>query len=82
MWRRPFRDDASRNKLLVADVRRAQTTSVQEMLFGECHTTLALVPPLTTSSVQPLDVSVNAEFKQSYRICACIAMSKYVLKEG
>lgn len=64
MWRRPFGDDVNRNKLLVADVHRAQTTpAIQEMLLSECHTTLVLVPPGTTSLVQPLDVSVNAEFK-------------------
>lgn len=28
-----------------------------------CHTTLSFVPPETTSSVKPLDVLVNAEFK-------------------
>ena len=64
MWRRPFGEDASRSKLLVADVHRAQTTdAVQEMLLRECHTAVALVPPGTTSLVQPLDVSVNSEFK-------------------
>ena len=64
MWKRPFGDDSCCNKLLVADVHQAQTSPlIQEMFSRECHTAVALVPPGTTSLVQPLDVSVNADFK-------------------
>ena len=64
MRKRPFGDDASCNKFLVADVHRVQTNPlIQGMLSHECHIAGALVPPGTTSLVQLLDVSVNAEFK-------------------
>ena len=63
MWKRPFGHVAIRNKLLIADVHRAQTTTAIQDMLRECRTALALVPPGTTSLVQPLDVSVNAEFK-------------------
>ena len=66
MWKRPFREDEHRKKLLVADMHRAQTTDdVKDLLERDCHTSIALVPPGTTWLVQPLDVSINAEFKAS-----------------
>ena len=61
-----FSANAKRSRLLLYDQQKAQTTKkVKEMLQNECKTTLALFPPETTSKVQPLDVSVNSEFKNS-----------------
>ena len=38
MWKRPFGDDSSRSKLLIADVHRAQTTTpIQQMLSQVLH---------------------------------------------
>ena len=64
MWKRPYSDDASRPRLLVADVHRAQTTDcVKKIIADECNTSIVLVPPGCTSLVQPLDVTFNKEFK-------------------
>lgn len=64
MWKRPFREDEHRKKLLVADMHRAQTTEdVKQLLEKDCHTQIALVPAGATWLIQPLDVCINAEFK-------------------
>jgi hypothetical protein len=63
-WKRPYSDNASRPRLLVADVHRAQTTdNVKKIIADECNTSLVLVPPGCTSLVQPLDVAFNKDFK-------------------
>ena len=64
MWKRPFRKDERRKKILVADMHRAQTTEdVKQLLEKDCQTEIALVPPGVTWLIQPLDASINAEFK-------------------
>ena len=64
MWKQPFSTDTDQPKLLIADVHKAQTTEiVRELLRGETHTSLVLVPPGCTSLVQPLDVCFSKEFK-------------------
>jgi DDE superfamily endonuclease len=62
MWRPCI----SPHSLLVADVHRAQKTDNVLRLLAECGTTIALIPPGCTSLIQPLDVAVNAQFKQVY----------------
>ena len=65
MWRRPLAPEGRKPKLLIADVHKAQTTpEVLEMLKTTCLTDVVLVSPGCTSLVQPLDVSLNSEFKQ------------------
>ena len=62
---------------LVYDQHKAQTTKkVKEILQNECKTTLALVPPGATSKVQPLDVTVNSEFKKAVDRLATEAMTR------
>ena len=58
------------DRLFIYDAHRAQTTErVKTILTQECQTTLGLVPSGATSKVQPLDVTLNAEFKKSvYRL--------------
>lgn len=65
VWKYPFSSDANKPKLLVADVHKAQKTAKVINALKACKTTLVLVPPDCTSLVQPLDVSVNAKFKQA-----------------
>ncbi len=61
MWKRPFTESEGRNKLLVVDMHRAQTTDdVKQMLENGCRTSVA---PGTTSLIQPLDVAVNSDLK-------------------
>ena len=69
MWKRPFSEHFRQPKLLVADVHRAQTTeAIQRILSKECNTYITLVPPGTTSLVQPLDVCFNAPFKSAFKM--------------
>jgi len=63
MWKPWVSLDDSPN-LLVADVHRAQKTNTILDMLKECNTTTALVPPGCTSLIQPLDVALNAQFKQ------------------
>ena len=50
--------------MLVMDVHKAQTTdTIKHMLRSVCNTEPVLVPPGTTSLVQPVDVVFNAPFK-------------------
>ena len=66
MWKKPNMFGQPRDRLLIYDAHRAQTTErVKIILMQECQTTLGLVPPGATSKVQPLDVTFNAEFKKS-----------------
>ena len=66
MWKKPNMFGQPRDRLLIYDAHRAQTTErVKTILTQECKTTLGLVPPGATSKVQPLDVTFNAEFKKS-----------------
>ena len=65
IWNCPFSPDANKPKLLIADVHRAQKTANVLNALKACNTTVVLVPPCCTSLVQPLDVSVNAKFKQT-----------------
>ena len=66
MWKKPNMFGQQRDRLLIYDAHRAQTTErVKTILTQECQTTLGLVPPGATSKVQPLDVTFNAEFKKS-----------------
>ena len=52
------------NMMLVLDVHKAQTTkTIQQCFRAECNTEPVLVPPGTTSLVQPVDVVFNAPFK-------------------
>ena len=59
-WKRPYSDNASRPRLLVAYVHRAQTTdNVEKIIADECNTSLVLVPPGCMSLV----VAFNEEFQ-------------------
>lgn len=61
-----FQLKGEKTRLLVYNQHRAQTKiKVKDILQNECKTKLALVPPGATSKVQPLDVSVNSEFKKA-----------------
>ena len=72
-----FSANAKRSRLLVYDQHKAQTTKkVKEILQNECKTTLALVPPGGTSKVQPLDVTVNSEFKKAVDPLTTQAMTR------
>ena len=64
MWKCPFSPNAEKPKLLIADVHKAQKTTKVLNALEACKTTVAFVPPGCTSLVQPLDVVVNAKFKQ------------------
>ena len=64
IWKRPFSPDVEKPKLLIADVHKAQKTEKVLHALEACKTTVVLVPPGCTSLVQPLDVVVNANFKQ------------------
>ena len=51
---------------LVLDVHRAQKTQeIQDVLEGECNTSITYVPGGCTSLVQPVDVSFNKPFKSA-----------------
>jgi hypothetical protein len=64
MWSPWMTKAGNPSKLLIADVHRAQKTDkILRFLRESCNTTMALVPPGCTSLIQPLDVSVNAPFK-------------------
>lgn len=82
MWR-PWVSLDNIPKLLVADVHRAQKTDRVLEMLKECNTTTALVPPGCTSLVQPLDVALNAQFKQvllCFIICfALLCANLYLL---
>ena len=66
MWKKPNKFGQPRDRRLIYDAHRAQTTErVKTILTQECQTTLGLVPPGATSKVQPLDVAFNAEFMKS-----------------
>ena len=65
MWKCPFSPNAGKPKLLIADVHKAQKTAKVLNALEACKTTVVLVPPGCTSLVQPLDVVVNAKFKQT-----------------
>lgn len=64
MWKCPFSPNAQKPKLLIADVHKAQKTTNVLNALEACKTIVVLVPPGCTSLVQPLDVVVNAKFKQ------------------
>ena len=50
--------------MLVLDAHKAQTTDdVKKLLKETCKTDVVMVPPATTSLVQPVDVVFNAPFK-------------------
>ena len=65
MWKFPFSPNAEKVKLLIADVHKAQKTEKVLSALEACKTTVVLVPRGCNSLVQPLDVVVNAEFKQT-----------------
>lgn len=68
MWK-PWISLDNDPSLLVADVHRAQKTDKVLNMLKECKTTTALVPSGCTSLVQPLDVALNAQFKQACFYC-------------
>ena len=65
MWKCPFSPNAEKPKLLISDVHKAQKTAKVLNALEACKTTVVFVPPGCTSLVQPLDVVVNAKFKQT-----------------
>ena len=62
VWKCPF---SPKPKLLIADVQKAQKTTKVLNALEACKTTVVLVTPGCTNLVQPLDVVVNAKFKQT-----------------
>ena len=66
MWNKPNDFSQPRDRLLIYDSHRAQTTDrIMTVLTQECQTTLGLVLPGAKSKIQPLDVAFNAEYKKS-----------------
>ena len=65
MWKCPFSPNAEKPMLLIADLHKAQKTTKVLNALEACKTTVVLVPPGCTNLVQPLDVVVNAKFKQT-----------------
>ena len=63
MWK-PWVSLDNTPNLLVADMYRVQKTDKILDMLKKCNTTTALVPPGCTSLIQPLDVALNAQFKQ------------------
>ena len=49
-----------RSRLLVYDVHRGQTTGKVKSALQDGNTTICMVPPDTTSKIQPLDSELKA----------------------
>ena len=66
MWNKPNIFSQPRDRRLIYDSHRAETTDrIKSILTQECQTTLGLVPPCAASKIQPLDVAFNVQFKKS-----------------
>ena len=53
-----------------------QTTDKVKLALKRGDTTIVMVPPGTTSKIQPLDVAVNSEFKEKVDKLSIEYMSK------
>ena len=65
--------------MLVLDAHKAQTTdNVKKLLKETCKTDLVMVPPATTSLVQPVDVVFNAPFKAAIDTMATAHLQEHL----
>ena len=69
-WANPFKNPIGQNsdqKILIADVHRAQQTNSVKELLKKHKTSLVNAPPGCTSRVQFVDVLINKPFKDEVR---------------
>ena len=67
--------------MLVLDAHKAQTTDyVKKLLKETCKTDLVMVPPATTSLVQPVDMVFNAPFKAATDTMATAHLQEHLDK--